>query len=142
MAVITADGIVGKVREVYPRSAQILLINDQTSGAGVILETTRIRGILRGNAEGQPQIVGLTLDSRIQPGERVLTAGGDEIFPRGLPVGTVDRVVKDPDQDGFIKVIVKPAAHLDRLDEVLVDHLRRAALPARSDAGHGREPGV
>lgn len=120
MAVITADGIVGKVREVYPRSAQILLINDQTSGAGVILETTRIRGILRGNALGQPQIVGLTVDSRIQPGERVLTAGGDEIFPRGLPVGTVDKVVNDPDQDGFIKVIVKPAAHLDRLDEVLV----------------------
>ncbi len=120
MAVITADGIVGKVREVYPRSAQILLINDQTSGAGVILETTRIRGILRGNAVGQPQIVDLTYDSRIQPGEHVLTAGGDEIFPRGLPVGTVEKVIKDPDQDGFIKVIVKPAAHLDRLDEVLV----------------------
>ena len=120
MAVISPDGIVGKVREVYPRSAQVLLINDQTSGAGVILETTRIRGILRGNAQGQPQIVNLMVDSRIQPGEKVLTAGGDEIFPRGLPVGTVDKVIKDPDQDGFIKVIVKPAAHLDRLDEVLV----------------------
>src|SRR5579863_6914031 len=96
MAVITADGIVGKVREVYPRSAQILLINDQTSGAGVILETTRIRGILRGNALGQPQIVGLTTDSRIQPGERILTAGGDEIFPRGLQVGVVENVMRDP----------------------------------------------
>ncbi len=53
MAVITPDGIVGKVREVFPRSAQVLLINDQTSGAGVILETTRIRGILRGNAAGR-----------------------------------------------------------------------------------------
>jgi rod shape-determining protein MreC len=120
MAVISPDGIVGKVREVYPRSAQVLLINDQTSGAGVILETTRIRGILRGNAQGQPQIVNLMVDSRIQPGEKVLTAGGDEIFPRGLPVGAVEKVVKDPDQDGFIKVIVKPAAHLERLDEVLV----------------------
>jgi rod shape-determining protein MreC len=120
MAVITADGIVGKVREVYPRSAQVLVINDQSSGAGVILETTRIRGILRGNALGQPQIVGLMVDSRIQPGERVLTAGGDEIFPRGLPVGVVEKVVRDPDQDGFIRVVVKPAAHLDRLDEVLV----------------------
>ncbi|MGO9438809.1 MAG: rod shape-determining protein MreC [Terracidiphilus sp.] len=120
MAVITADGIVGKVREVYPRSAQVLLINDQTSGAGVILETTRIRGVLRGNAIGQPQIVGIMADSRIQPGERVLTAGGDEIFPRGLPVGFVQKVVPDPDEDGQIRVIVKPAAHLDRLDEVLV----------------------
>ncbi len=120
MAVITAEGIVGKVREVFPHSAQVLAINDQSSGAGVILETTRIRGILRGNAEGQPQIVGILADQRIQPGEKVLTAGGDQIFPRGLPVGVVDKVVSDSDRDGFIDIIVKPAAHLDRLDEVLV----------------------
>jgi len=120
MAVITPDGIVGKVREVYPRSAQVLAINDETSGAGVILESTRIRGILRGNAAGQPQIVGILADQRIQPGETVLTAGGDQVFPRGLPVGVVEKVVRDPERDSFIHVIVKPAAHLDRLDEVLV----------------------
>jgi rod shape-determining protein MreC len=120
MAVITGDGIVGKVREVFPHTSQVLVINDQTSGAGVILETTRIRGILRGNAAGQPQIVGILADQRIQPGEKVLTAGGDQIFPRGLPVGVVEKVVRDPDRDSFIEVIVKPAAHLDRLDEVLV----------------------
>ena len=115
MAVITPDGIVGKVREVFPGTAQVLAINDQSSGAGVILETTRLRGILRGNAIGQPQIVGILADQRIQPGERVLTAGGDLIFPRGLAVGVVEKVVRDPDRDAFIDVIVKPAAHLDRL---------------------------
>ena len=120
MAVITPDGIVGKVRDAFSHASQILVINDQTSGAGVILETTRIRGILRGNAQGQPQIVGIIADNRIQPGERVLTAGGDQIFPRGLPVGVVDKVVRDPQRDGFINVIVKPHAQLDRLDEVLV----------------------
>ncbi|MFZ0742879.1 MAG: rod shape-determining protein MreC [Terracidiphilus sp.] len=120
MAVISPDGIVGKLREVYPHSAQVLVINDQTSGAGVILETTRIRGILRGNAAGETQIVGIMADQRILPGEKVLTAGGDQIFPRGLPVGVVEKVVRDPDRDSFIDVLVKPAAHLDRLDEVLV----------------------
>ncbi len=120
MAVITADGIVGKVREVFPHSAQVLAINDQTSGAGVILQTTRIRGILRGNAAGRPQIIGILADRRIQPGEPVLTAGGDQIFPRGLPVGVVEKVVRDPERENFIDVIVKPAAQLDRLDEVLV----------------------
>jgi rod shape-determining protein MreC len=119
MAVITADGIVGKIRDVFPHSAQVLAINDQTSGAGVILETTRIRGILRGNASGQLQIVGILADNRIQPGEKVLTAGGDLIFPRGLPVGVVEKVVRDPERDSFIDVMIKPAAHLDRLDEVL-----------------------
>ena len=98
----------------------MLVINDQTSGAGVILETTRIRGILRGNADGQPQIVGILADQRIKPGEKVLTGGGDQIFPRGLPVGMVEKVVDDPDRDGFINIVVKPAAHLDRLDEVMV----------------------
>ena len=122
-AVITPDGIVGKVREVLgAHSAQVLAINDQSSGAGVILETTRIRGILRGNSIGQSQIVDILADKRIQKGENVLTAGGDDIFPRGLPVGTVEKVVNDPDpgRDGFIDVLITPAAHLDRLDEVLV----------------------
>jgi rod shape-determining protein MreC len=120
MAVISGDGIVGKIRDVFPTSAQVLVINDQTSGAGVILETTRIRGILRGNAEGRPQIVGILADQRIKPGENVVTAGGDQIFPRGLPVGVVEKVEEDPDRDGFINIIIRPAAHLDRLDEVLV----------------------
>jgi rod shape-determining protein MreC len=118
-AVITPDGIVGKVRDVFPHTAQVLAVNDQTSGAGVILETTRIRGILRGNAFGQLEIIDLLADKRIQNGEIVLTAGGDQIFPRGLPVGIVDKVIPDPARDGFIQVMVTPAAHLDRLDEVL-----------------------
>ncbi|MDR3724433.1 MAG: rod shape-determining protein MreC [Terracidiphilus sp.] len=120
MAVITADGIVGKVRDVFPHTAQVLAVNDQTSGAGVILETTRTRGILRGNAAGQLEIVGIMSDQRIKPGEKVLTAGGDMIFPRGLPVGEVVKVLPDPDRDSCILVLIKPAAHLDRLDEVLV----------------------
>jgi rod shape-determining protein MreC len=120
MAVITPDGIVGKVRDVFGHSAQVLAINDQSSGAGVIMESTRIRGILRGNAAGQPQIEDVIRDQRIKPGEKVLTAGGDEIFPRGLPVGVVEKVVNDPERDGFVQVILQPAAHLNQLDEVLV----------------------
>ncbi len=130
MAVISADGIVGKVRDVFPHTAQVLMINDQTSGAGVILEKTRIRGILRGDADGRTEIVGILADSRIQPGEQVLTAGGDQIFPRGLAVGTVTGVVRDPDRSAFIDVILKPAALLDRLDEVLVLTDIQSQLPS------------
>ncbi len=120
MAVITADGIVGKVRDVFPHTAQVLAINDQSSGAGIILESTRIRGILTGNASGRLEIVGILADDRIKPGEKVLTAGGDLVLPRGLPVGEVEKVVRDPERDAFIDIILKPAAQLDRLNEVLV----------------------
>jgi len=134
MAVITSDGIVGKVRDVFPHSAQVLVINDQTSGAGVILETTRIRGILRGNSAGQPQVINILADQRIQPGEHVLTAGGDQIFPRGLPVGVVEKVVRDAERGSFINVIVKPAANLQHLDEVLVITSLDAHLSAQQQA--------
>ena len=120
MAVITPDGIVGKVRDVFGHTAQVLAINDQSSGAGVIMESTRIRGILRGNSAGRPEIVDVISDQRIKAGDKVLTAGGDQIFPRGLPVGEVEKVVNDPERDGFVDVILKPAAHLDQLEEVLV----------------------
>ena len=133
MAVITADGIVGKVRDVFPHSAQVLVINDQTSGAGVILESTRIRGILRGNALGQPQIVGILDDQRIQPGEKVLTAGGDQMFPRGLPVGVVEKVVRDPEREKFIEASSSPPRILTAWTRCWsLPRLRRASLPNSS----------
>ncbi len=87
MAVITPDGIVGKTRDVFDHTSQVLEISDATSGAGVIMVNTRIQGVLHGNSWGQPQIVNLSPDDRIKPGEPVVTSGGDSIFPRGLPVG-------------------------------------------------------
>jgi rod shape-determining protein MreC len=134
MAVITGEGIVGKVRDVFAHTAQVLMINDQTSGAGVVLETTRIRGILRGNASGQPQVINILADQRIQKGEHVLTAGGDQIFPRGLPVGVVDNVQRDPERGSFINVVIKPAADLQHLDEVLVITSLDAHLSAQQQA--------
>jgi rod shape-determining protein MreC len=120
MPVITTDGIVGRIREVTPHSSQILEISDPTSAAGVLLEETRTRGILRGDNVGHTEIVNLMPDDRIKPGQYVLTSGGDQIFPRGLPVGVVDRVVPDIDNQPLVDVILKPAANLNRLEEVLV----------------------
>ena len=120
MPVITPDGVVGKVRDVLANTSQILLINDQTSGAGVLLQTTRIRGVVRGNAYGQLEIVNVMPDDRIQPGEVVLASGGDQVFPRGMPVGTVEKVQHDPAHDPYVQVLVQPSANLSRLEEVLV----------------------
>jgi rod shape-determining protein MreC len=120
MPVITPDGVVGKLKDVFARTSQVEMINDQTSGAGVLLQTTRLRGVLRGNVYGQPQIINILPDERIKPGEPVVTSGGDQIFPRGLRIGTVENVVSDPANDPYVDVIVKPAANLSHLEEVLV----------------------
>ena len=119
MPVITPDGIVGKIKNVYPHSAQVLLISDQTSGTGVLLENTRVRGVMKGDPSGQPQIVNISPDDRIKPGEPVITSGGDEVYPPGMPVGVVDRVVPDPDSS-YVNVVIKPNSDLGALEEVLV----------------------
>jgi rod shape-determining protein MreC len=120
MAVITPDGIVGKLRDVFPDTSLVLEINDQSSGAGVILESTRIRAILRGTVAGRVQIGNLTADSRIKPGETVITSGGDQVYPRGLPVGMVVNIAPDPDHQPYTAIAVRPAVDLDRVEEVLV----------------------
>jgi rod shape-determining protein MreC len=138
-AVITPDGIVGKLRDVFPHTSQVLLISDQTSGAGVLLATTRIRAILRGSPTGRIQINNLTPDARIQPGEKVLTSGGDQVYPRGLPVGTVESVVPDPDHQPYTLIRLRPAVNLDQLAEVLVITGTETELPvaAKQDLALG-----
>jgi rod shape-determining protein MreC len=128
-AVITPDGVVGKLRDVFPHTAQVLLISDPTSGAGVILQSTRIRGILRGTDTGQVQINNLTADSRIQPGETVVTSGGDMVFPRGIPVGTIESIAPDPLHQPYTAITIRPAASLSRLEEVLVITGTQNTLP-------------
>jgi rod shape-determining protein MreC len=130
--VITPYGIVGKLRDVFPHTSQLLLINDSSSGAGVLLESTRIRGILRGTSSGEVQINNLTPDQRIKPGEQVVTSGGDQVFPRGLPVGTIESVVPDPVHQPYTAITIKPAANLSQLEEVLVITGTSPALPAQA----------
>ena len=120
MAVITPDGVVGKIRDVFSTSAQVLLLSDPSSGAGVVLTSTRSRGILHGNSTGQLQISNLLPDERIKAGEPVVTSGGDRVFPRGLPVGIVKAVRPDPEHQPYAAILIQPAANLDRLEEVLV----------------------
>jgi rod shape-determining protein MreC len=120
MPVITPDGIVGKVREVTGSTAQVLEISDPTSAVGVVLEQTRTRGIVRGDGAGRPEIVDMMPDTRMQAGQQVITSGGDQIFPRGLPVGAVLKIVPDEDNPPLVNVILTPAANLGRLEEVLV----------------------
>ncbi len=118
MAVITGDGVVGKILRVFQSTSQVLLVNDQTSGVGAILEKSRLQGILRGTPAGEIVLEKVMSDQPVQPGDKVLTSGGDQIFPKGLPVGTVTRI--SPGSELFLNIRVKPAADLNRLEEVLV----------------------
>jgi len=117
MAVISSEGVVGKVILVFGDTSQLLLINDQSSGVGAILEQSRLQGVLKGKASGELVLDKIMSDEEVKPGEKVLTSGGDQIFPKGLPLGSVARVSTGGQ---FLQVTLQPAASLNHLEEVLV----------------------
>jgi rod shape-determining protein MreC len=134
LAVITADGIVGKVIKVYGATSQVLLIDDQSSGVGAILDKSRLQGVLRGTPAGGVVLEKVMADEKVQPGENVLTSGGDQIFPKGLPVGTVIQVSPDKEHV-FLNIRVRPAVNLSKLEEVLVITQNEAKMPSVAETG-------
>jgi len=124
MGVITPDGVVGKIFAVYPDISQVLLIGDKESGVGALLSDTRTQGPVKGTGEPLLSMDYISNDEKVTAGEAVLTSGQDRIFPKDLPVGTVVDFVSDP-KTPFMKIRVKPAARLDRLEEVLVLQTRQ-----------------
>src|SRR5271166_4609910 len=133
MAVITPTGIVGKIVQVFPASAQVLPINDQFSGVGAVLKETRLQGILKGSQNGATTLQYIMSDEKVEPGEEVLTSGGDRVFPKGLPVGKVASV--EPGKDLFLNIRVVPSARLDQVEEVLVVTKVAEKMPDTKDLG-------
>lgn len=117
MAVITPDGVVGRISEVSPHVAQVLLITDKESGVGVLFADSRAHGVVNGAGEPQLRMDYVRADEKVSLGEEIVTSGEDRIFPKDLPVGTVASTKAG---FPFQTVQVNPAAHLDRLEEVLV----------------------
>jgi rod shape-determining protein MreC len=132
MGVITPDGVVGKVFAVYPNISQVLLLGDKDSGVGALLANTRTQGVVKGSGKPELSMDYVSNDAKVSPGEVVLTSGQDRIFPKDLPVATVTEATEDR-KAPFMKIVLKPAAHLDRLEEVLI-LLTRQDLDLKKEA--------
>ena len=117
MAVITPDGAVGKVIEVYRDAAQVLLLTDKDSGAGAMLVESRTQHPVGGTGEPMLLMKYVAAEDKVIVGEKIVTSGMDKIFPPDIPVGTVVEVKAG---NPFKQIRVQPAAKLDRLEAVIV----------------------
>jgi rod shape-determining protein MreC len=138
--VITSGGIVGKVLRVYPSTSLVLMINDQSSGVGAMLDKSRLQGVVRGTPNGELILERVMSDEQVGAGETVLSSGGDQIFPKGLPLGTVSKV--SPGREMFLNIHVKPAADLSRVEEVLVVIEKQEREPVAESGGRVRAADV
>jgi rod shape-determining protein MreC len=121
-AVITPEGLVGRVIEVGPTVARVQLITDERSGVGAaigILEETRAIGVVVGSNEALCRMRYVPGSEPVREGEVVYTTGQDGIYPRGLPIGRVIAVRRGSALVSH-EILIEPAARLSRLEEVLI----------------------
>jgi rod shape-determining protein MreC len=144
MGVITPDGVVGKVIESYRNTSQVLLLTDKDSGVGAMLAETRIQSPVGGVGEPLLSMKYVANDDTVNVGDRVVTSGMDRIFPRDLPVGTVTQIKPGTP---FKQIRLRPAANLERLEEVIVLlslqplDLNRDAAPSSAEVMKKTAPG-
>jgi rod shape-determining protein MreC len=131
MGVITPDGVVGKVIESYRDTSQVLLLTDKDSGVGAMLADSRIQSPVGGVGEPLLAMKYVPNDDDVNMGARVVTSGMDRIFPRDLPVGTVTQIKPG---NPFKQIRIRPAANLERLEEVIV-LLSLQPIDMKKDAG-------
>jgi rod shape-determining protein MreC len=128
MPVIAASGLVGRIVTLAPRTAKIQLLVDRNFGAGALVERTRAQGVVLGTGEDLLRMEYVTGVADVKPGDTIVTAGVDGIYPKGFVIGKVDSVEKG---NGIYKVInVRPAADFTRLEDVLVVTTPPEAAPA------------
>ena len=118
MAVITPDGVVGKVVASYPSAAQVKLINDAEMATGVVSQKNRVIAVVRGNGEAKLPVDYVRPWEKLEVGEMLFTSGEDRVFPKGMPVGKVVSASKGAGT--YQEIFMEPAGLRERLEEVLV----------------------
>ena len=132
MPVVTPQGLVGNIVNVYSNSSKVQLILDPRSAVGALVQRpeSRVAGIVEGSGSSplNPRMVNIASDADIINGDRIITSGFGGIYPKGLLVGEVSEIVNE--EGGLLKyATLKPAVDFDRLEEVFVIVRSREPAP-------------
>jgi rod shape-determining protein MreC len=140
MPVMAPEGVVGLISSTSQHASRVILLTDPNSGIDVLVQRTRVRGIVSGLLEQGTILKYVKRSDDVRVGDRVVASGLDGVFPKGLPVGRVTRVSRK-DRGLFLYAEVTPEADASRLEEVLVAQssgaeLRKpAGLPSAAEIG-------
>ena len=134
MAVLSFQGVVGKVIAVSPHAARVLIIDDHNSALDSFDQRTRSRGIVAGVVDDGLTMKYVERSQDVRPGDVIVTSGLDGIFPRGLRIGTI-KSVRGEGPGMFLNVTITPAVDFRGLEQVLVV----TQMPEQPDS---RQPGT
>lgn len=127
MPVITGSGVVGVVAGTTANAAKVLLVIDVQSRVDAYVQRSRARGTLRGRSAEECEFDYVLREDDVRVGDQLLTSGLGSVYPKGLLVGSVTNVERQP-YGLFQTVHVAPAVDFRKLEEVFVI-LERRELP-------------
>lgn len=113
---LSDKGVVGRIDKVGKLYSKVILITDINSKIPVMVERTRVRGILSGDNTPYPKMIFIPLEAELSVGDRIVTSGVAGVFPAGLPIGKISSIEKN-------NVKISTFSNLDRLEYIkLVDY--------------------
>jgi rod shape-determining protein MreC len=136
--VINADGLVGRIVDIGPDAARVLLATDLNSRIPVVIGPNAVRAIMAGDNSARPYLMYIPDGAKISPGDDVATSGAGGLFPVGLRIGAVsDGATSKPrvtlranlDRLTYVSVLFydDPSAHLS--DDLLI---RKSGIDAKN----------
>ncbi|MDH4227487.1 MAG: rod shape-determining protein MreC [Deltaproteobacteria bacterium] len=131
MAVVTPEGVIGRVVEVTRSTSRVLLLTDPRSNIDVTIQRTRVKGVVEGDNTGALRLNYVKMLDDAAKDDVVITAGLAGIYPKGLIVGKVAEVRESEDKF-FKNIIVNPAADITKIESVLIITSRQS-LPLNTE---------
>ncbi len=120
MAVLNADGLIGRTVAVTRSESRVLLLLDDGCQVGALLQDTREPGLVAGRGDGMLALRYVNRAATLRPGEAVITSGLGGVYPKGILIGHVERGALNPETGLYLEATVKPVVDFRRLEEVLV----------------------
>ena len=133
MPVLQADGLVGRLEKTSDHHAQVILLNDPGFAVDCLSQRSRVRGVWTGHPDGFCQIKYVSRNDDIQTGDPIITSGLDDMFPKGITLGRVKRVVSQV-KGNFLFVEVSPQVNLGQIEEVLIIQKKPRYASSADDA--------
>ena len=115
MPVTSSSGVIGQIVECGATSSTVLLVTDESSSVSAMVQSSRAQGML----DGEVRLDMIRTDPTVEVGDIVVTSGLGGVFPKGLPLGKVTSVEKNPGSM-YYTIVVEPYAHTENAEEVLV----------------------
>ncbi len=120
LAVLNADGLIGKITGITAGEARVLLLTDPNCKASALLQDSREPGIVTGTDGTKLQMTYVSRHAKIRVNEPVLSSGLGGVFPKGIFIGTVTKARLDSQTGMFQNLEIQPAVDYRRLEEVVV----------------------